>query len=140
MTEPTTVKAAGMVSGVAATAPALILGIDPATLSAAVVGALLSLAYSRPETWGSTLQVPDGPPAKRYAVIAMKASSLGLSMAASAIVGAWLAQALPHFALTAATAAVPQPPFAGLLAFAGQHVIPRALNWASRFVDTKGAK
>lgn len=134
------VKTVAAAVGVAATVPAMILGIHAATLAAATAGALFSLAYSRPDSWGGELALPEGPVGRRMAVAALRIGSLSFTLAANAMVAAWAVSTLPHLPGLQWTGTIPEPPLAGLIAFAGQHVVPRLLAWASRWLDARGAK
>lgn len=134
------IKGAAAVGGVALAAPTVVLGIGLETLIAATAGALLSLAYSRPDVWGRLLELPDGPVARRVVIATGRALMLALTLAASAVVGAWLVHVVPGIPGFAWVAPIPQPPLAGLLAFGSQHWIPRLLSLGERFIDGRAAK
>lgn len=117
-----------------------VLGIGVGVLMGACAGALFGLANTPPEKWGKLLKIPDGTPAKRYGWICLRAGGLVFTLAGIAFVAGWTATALPHFPLTTWTAPIPAIPLAGLLAYAGQHVFPRAISAATRWIDNRGGK
>jgi hypothetical protein len=57
-------------------------------------------------------------------------------MAGIAFVCGWIAVATPHVPGLAWTAGIGPKPVAGVLAFAGQHLVPRALNAGARWLDS----
>ncbi len=138
--ETAAIKTAGMVGGVALAAPTVVLGIGLETLIAATAGALLSLAYSRPDVWGRLLELPSGPLGRRVLIAIGRAFMLALTMAASAVVGAWLVHIVPGVPGFAWVGQIPQPPLAGVLAFGSQHWIPRLLSLGERFLDARAPK
>lgn len=138
--DTTAIKASAAVAGVAASAPAVALGIGLETLIAATAGALLSLAYSRPDAWGRLLELPQGALGRRAAVAAGRAVGLAFTMAANAVVAAWLVHTLPHVPGFPWVGNIPQPPLAGLLAFGAQHFVPRLLAFGERWIDARAAK
>ncbi len=142
MSDPATIaKTLGAAGGVAAAAPVVVIfGVELGMLTAAAVGALLSLAYSRPAAVTPKKPLPESPPFKRLLVLAGRASAMAFTLTALAIVSAWTAMALPHVPGGGWAAKLPAEPFAGLLAFGGQYVLPRALALANSWVAARVTK
>lgn len=137
-----TAEAAGAVAGVTAAvvqAQPMILGIPAGVLLAACAGALFGLAYTHPEAWGRLLSIPPGSRLYRIGWVILRASGLLTTLCAIALVSAWAVSVVPHVPMLTWSADVPPIPFAGLLAFAGQRVIPRALAAAERWLDRRSA-
>lgn len=130
-------KLTAVVTVAAALAPAVvaqpdILGIPPGVLLAACAGALFGLAYTPPEAWGRLLAVPAATGWPRYGWIGLRAGGLVFTLLANALACSWAVAALPHLPGMAWAKGIPGMPAAGLLAFAGQHIIPKALDWLGR--------
>lgn len=114
------------------------LGIPVGVLLAAYAGALFGLAYTPPEKWGALVKVPAGPALTRYGWISLRAMGMLFTLSGIAVVSAWAVATAPFFPLLKWAEGIPAIPAAGLLAFAGQHIIPRALSAMSRWVDNRG--
>lgn len=128
--------AAGAAAVAVQTGP-MILGIPAGVLLAAFAGALFGLAYTAPDAWGRLLQIPEGSPAKRLGWIMLRAGGLCSTLCAIALAAAWSTAVLPHFPLLTFLASAPPMALAGLSAFAGQRLIPRALAAAERWFDRR---
>lgn len=105
-----------------------ILGIPVDVLLAACAGALFGLAYTRPETWQRIMALPDAKPWRVALFILVRALGLVFTLACNALLAGWVVAILPHLPLAAWTAKIAPQPFAGVLAFAGQFAIPRAIR------------
>ncbi len=133
-----TATVSALVAAVAVPPEAHYLGIPVGVLLAAFAGALFGLAYTPPEKWGDLVKVPAGPAIKRYGWISLRACGMLFTLSGIAVVSAWSVATAPFLPLFAWTKGIPAIPAAGLLAFAGQHLIPRALNAMSRWIDGRG--
>ena len=134
---------AAVVSGVTAVAVQtgpMILGIPAGVLLAAFAGALFGLAYTAPDAWGRLLVIPPGSPARRLGWLLLRAGGLLMTLCAIALASAWSVSVLPHFPMLTFLRDVPPIPFAGLGAFAGQRLIPRALAAGERWFDRRAEK
>lgn len=114
-----------------------ILGAPIGALLAAHAGALFGLSKTPPEQWGSLLAIPGGvAPGARMAAVTRRAVGILFTLVANAFACAWVVAWLPHFFESAKDA--PLAAGAGLLAFGGQHLIPRAFKALGRRVDRWG--
>lgn len=136
-------EASGVIAGITATAaagePTSVLGIAIAVLLAAYAGALFGLAYTSPDTWGRLLSIPDGKPVVRLGWVLLRTGGLLTTVTVIAFVSAWSVSVLPHVPMLTWLAKIPQVPLAGLFAFGGQRLIPRALGAAERWLDRRAA-
>lgn len=123
-------QAAGVVAGVTAVAVQtgpIFLGIPAGVLLAACAGALFGLAYTKPETWAKLMAIPPGTRMSRVAWIAARACGLAFVLVSAAVASGWTVSAAPHVPGFGWTKDIPPVPFAGLLAFGAQRLIPWAL-------------
>ena len=118
----------------------IIFGVELGVLTAAAVGALLSLAYSRPGAVLASKPLPESPQIARLLVLAGRASALAFTLASIAIVAAWAAMTLPHAPGGGWTAKVPSEPLAGLLAFGAQFALPHGLAYLRALVAARTPK
>ena len=140
--EPITAsKAAGAAAGVASLAAAgqTVLGMQADVFLVAAAGALFGLAYTDPKLWARWLAVPAGTWSYRLAWLCLRAGGLAFTLLANAVIASWVTQALPHVPAFAWTASIPPQALGGLLAFASQRLIPKALARGERILDGKGA-
>lgn len=114
-----------------------IVGIPSGVLLAACAGALFGLAYTKPEDWGRLVSIPAGTRMVRFGWVALRAFGLLFTLTTIAFVSGWAVSTMPHFPLFAWLAQVPPIPFAGLLAFSGQRIFPRALGAIERWLDRR---
>lgn len=133
MTDPIlpSAQAAGVAAGVTAVAVQtgpIILGIPAAVLLAACAGALFGLAYTRPETWRGLMAIPEGTRGKRLAWLVARGLGLAFVLVSSAVAAGWTVSAAPHVPGFGWTKDMPPVPFAGLLAYGAQRLIPWALG------------
>jgi hypothetical protein len=133
-----TATVAALGAAIAVPPEATYLGIPVGVLLAAFAGALFGLAYTPPEKWGALVSVPAGPALKRYGFIGLRACGMLFTLTSIAVVSAWSVATAPYLPLLSWAKGIPAIPAAGLLAFAGQHLIPRALNAAGRWMDNRG--
>lgn len=130
--------AAGVVAEIAKVQPE-ILGAPVGVLLAAHAGALFGLSQTPPEKWGSLLVIPEGlSPGRRAMAVGRRALGIAFALVANAFACAWTVAWLPHFVESAKNA--PLAAGAGLLAFGGQHLIPRAFKAAGQRLDSWGAQ
>lgn len=135
--------ATGAAAVVAAAAEPVLpgIGVAASTFLAACTGALIGLAYVKPETWEpfKALLAGDGSSAgRRYLALAGRGLALVFTLLAIAVISAWVVVAAPHVPLLAWTANVPSMPAAGLLAAGGQYFFPAALAAGKRRLDSWG--
>lgn len=131
-------KAVAVAAGVTAvTLPAhpVFLGIPSDVLLAAFAGAMLGLAYTKPEAWGKLLDIPPGSRTKRLGMLLVRALGLVFTLAGIAVASSWGVSVAPHVPAFRWTGDIPPVPFAGFLSFAGQRLIPAALSGASKWLD-----
>lgn len=136
-------KAVGAAAGVTAVtlnAHPVFLGIPSDVLLAAFAGAMFGLAYTRPEAWGTLLDIPPGSTAKRAGWLLLRTSGVAFTLSSIAIASAWAIAVAPHFPLLTWTGDVPPIPLAGLLAYGGQRLIPKALEAGGRWLDRRSEK
>lgn len=142
MTELKFTALAAATAGVAAAAAKVqpeILGAPIGLLLAAHAGALFGLSQTPPEKWGSLLVIPKGLTASRHALaVSRRAFGIAFTLVANAFACAWAVAWLPHFVESAKDA--PLAAGAGLLAFGGQHLIPRVFKAAGQRVDSWGGQ
>lgn len=131
------IKLGAAAGAASAVVPAIILGVESSTLIAACAGALCSLAYSRPETWGAALDLDDATTTRRAAQFVLRALALSGALVANAFVAAWAASTLPHVPGFTWANAAPLPALAGLLAFSSQRIVPPAMAAATRWLDAR---
>jgi hypothetical protein len=138
MTDTKFTAALGAIGALAAPAAGAddVLGIPLGVLLASCAGALFGLAYTPPEQWGRLLAIPNGSRLKRYSWVALRAGGLLFTLAAIAFVCAWLAIGIPHVPGMSWAVGIGPKPMAGILAFAGQHFVPRLLNAGARGIDS----
>lgn len=117
--------------------PIEMLGIPVSVLLAAMAGALFGLAYSPAGLW-QRFVINDAKTRTEYAAkIAASAVALGFTLCAIALASCWIAQTIPHVPGFGWSANVPPVAFSGLVAFTGQHVLPRALALAAAWLDAR---
>ena len=136
----TAAKATGVVVGVSAVtlgAQPAFLGIPSDVLLAAFCGAMLGLGYTRPETWGTLLQVPTGTRWARASWLLLRTGGIAFTVTTVAIVAAWAVAAAPHVPMLKWTGDIPPIPLVGLLSFGGQKFIPAALAAGVRWFDRR---
>lgn len=133
-------KAIGTVAGVTAvtlgTHP-VFLGIPSDVLLAAFCGAMLGLGFTKPEKWGSLLEIPSGTALQRVGWLSLRAGGIAFTVTTVAIVSAWGIAAAPHFPMLQWTGDIPPIPLVGLLSFSGQRLIPAALSAGTRWLDRR---
>lgn len=144
MIEPsrTVAEAAAVGASVAAAsglAPDQILGAPTGVLLAAYAGALFGLAYTKPETWGRLLAIPSASPLRQTGWFTLRAGGLLFTLTMFAFIATWAVVTAPHVPGAAWTGGLPPLPFAGLLAFGGQYLLPVALNSAGEWIKRKGS-
>lgn len=105
-----------------------VLGIAADTLLAACAGALFGLAYTKPETWQRFMALPDGTLGERVLCATLRGAGLLFTLACNALLAGWCVEILPHLPGMTWTAKITPQPFAGVLAFAGQFTIPKAIR------------
>jgi len=105
-----------------------VLGIAADTLLAACAGALFGLAYTKPETWQRFMALPDGTLGERVLCATLRGAGLLFTLACNALLAGWCVEILPHLPSMTWTAKIAPQPFAGVLAFAGQFTIPKAIR------------
>lgn len=133
------VTAAAGVAAAAAKVQPEILGAPIGMLLAAHAGALFGLSRTPPEQWGSLLVIPDGLTAAQHAfAVARRGAGIAFTLVANAFACSWAVAWLPHFFDWAKNA--PLAAGAGLLAYGGQTLIPRAFNAAGKRLDRWGAQ
>lgn len=125
------------VAAIAVQVEPFILGIQSGVLFTAVAGALLGLAHTDPERWRNLFRAPTGDIKRDAIATCLRALAFAFTLMANAICAAWAVSAFPHFPGMNWALAVPAAPLAGLLAFGSQHLIPRAIAAASRWLDRK---
>lgn len=135
--------ATGAAAVIAATAEPVLpgVGVAASTFLAACTGALIGLAYVKPETWEpfKAILAGDGTRASRRALaLAGHGLALVFMLLAVAVISAWAVAVAPHIPLLAWTANVPRMPAAGLLAAGGQYFIPAAFAAGKRRLDSWG--
>lgn len=133
-----TATLSALVAAVAVPPEAEYLGIPVSVLLAAFAGALFGLAYTPPEKWGALVKVPEGPALKRYGWISLRACGMLFTLSGIAVVSAWAVATAPYLPMLSWAKGIPAIPAAGLLGFAGQHIIPRGLGAISRWMDARG--
>jgi hypothetical protein len=136
-------KAVGAAAGITAVtlnAHPVFLGIPSDVLLAAFAGAMFGLAYTRPEAWGTLLDIPAGSTAKRAGWLLLRTGGVAFTLSSIAIASAWAIAVAPHFPLLTWTGDVPPIPLAGLLAYGGQRLIPKALEAGGRWLDRRAEK
>ena len=135
----TLVAVAAAAGAAAAKVQPEILGAPVGILLAAHAGALFGLSQTPPEKWGSLLVIPEGLTRAQHALAVLR-RGLGIAFAlvANAFACSWAVAWLPHFVESAKNA--PLAAGAGLLAFGGQHLIPRAFKAAGQRLDSWGAQ
>lgn len=140
MTDPLakTAAAAATVTAVTVDASPEILGVQAGVLLAACAGALFSLAYSPPEAWRELMALPAGSAVKRATAFALRGLAMAFTLVVNAFVAAWVVSSLPHFPGFGWSGSIPPVPAAGLLAFAGQHVIPHGLGFLKQWMQSRG--
>lgn len=131
--EPTT--AAQVAAGLTAAAVTVVpvggevwLGIPSDVLLAASAGALFGLAYTSPDTWRRFMALPSGSRGERAVFVALRTLGLLFTLACNALLAGWAVEILPHLPMAAWTAKIAPQPMAGVLAFAGQFTIPKAIR------------
>jgi len=136
-------KAVGAVAGVTAvtvgTHP-VFLGIPSDVLLAAFAGAMFGLAYTKPEAWGKLLDIPPGSALRRAGWLLLRSGGVAFTLSSIALASAWSVAVAPHFPMLEWTGEVPPIPLAGLLAYGGQRLIPKALDAGSRWFDRRAEK
>lgn len=125
-------------SAYTATGAPEILGAQPGILLAAYAGALFGLAYTKPETWGRLLAIPAGSTLSQTGWFALRAGGLLFTLTMFAFLATWTVATAPHVPGAGWTGGLPPLPFAGLLAFGGQYLLPVALNSAGEWIKRKG--
>ena len=105
-----------------------ILGIPVDVLLAASAGALFGLAYTKPETWQRFMGLPAGTLAMRIGWTAARAAGLLFVLGCNALLAGWGVDIIPRVPGFGWTAAITAQAFAGVLAFAGQFLIPRGIR------------
>lgn len=137
-----TVIDAAIVGGAATativTQQTMILGIPAGILLAAYAGALFGVAYTKPEAWGSLIAIPPGTRMARIGWVLLRAGGLLFTMTMFAFLASWSVASLPHVPLAGWTGQLPPQPFAGLLAWGGQYLLPIALQSAGSWIKRKG--
>lgn len=129
--------AAGAIAAEAAKVQPEILGAPVGLLLAAHAGAFFALARTPPERWGA-LFVPD-PKLRggaRAWAIGLRTAGILSTVVVSGFVCAWAAAFAPHIFTSLKNA--PLAAGAGLLAFGGQTLIPKAFEALSRRLDAWG--
>ena len=124
--------AAGAAAGaMVAPSEAAVLWIPSSVLLAACTGALLGLAYApRSGRWQDIRST--ALPSRL-----VKVALLALTLAAVAVVSGWVVVTLPTLPRLGWTRVIPSGPLAGLLAFSGQHWLPRAINAGKAWIDRR---
>lgn len=137
-----TLKALGAMVAMVTITPgateSVLLGIPIALLLAGCAGAMFGLAYTPPEKWGKLLAIPTGPKWKRICIIALRAGGLIFTLMGIVFVMGWSTLAAPHVPGFGWTAAIPQAAVCGLLSFAGQFWLPRAIDAGNRWLESRG--
>lgn len=134
--------AAGAGGTVVALAGGPMLGAHTDVLMLACIGALIGLAFTKPDVWAGLAPVESSPVLVRLARFLSRAVSLSLLVAGAALISAWLAE---HVVPLAAArfgyewvADIQPRILAGLFAAAGPTVVPVLWGFAKRWLSVKG--
>lgn len=116
-----------------------LLGAPMGVLLAAHAGALFGLSQTPPEKWGKVLAIPERLTGMRRAwAVGYRAFGVLFTVTANAFLMAWVVVFMPHIFTSLKTA--PLAAAAGILAFGGQHLIPRMFKAAGDWVEGWGGK
>ena len=105
-----------------------ILGIPVDVLLAASAGALLGLAYTKPETWQRFMGLPQGTLAMRIGWTAARTAGLLFVLGCNALLAGWSVAIIPSLPGFAWSGQIAPQPFAGVLAFVSQFAVPRLIK------------
>lgn len=129
--------AAGAVAADVANIQPEILGAPVGLLLAAFAGALFALARTPPEKWGKFLTPKHGQTRLSRALdLARRTAGVLFTVVSVGFVCAWAAAFVPHVITSLKNA--PLAAGAGLLAFGGQTLIPKAFEALSNRIDAWG--
>lgn len=113
------------------------LGVALSVLLAANAGALIGLAYAKPEKWRVFTDVRGDTAGQSAAKLAARTFVLAFTLEAIAVTAAWVVTIAPHLPWFGWTASLPPMPTAGLLAAGGQFLFPAAMAAGKRYFDSK---
>lgn len=141
MADPTSAGAigAGAAAAVVAIAPAAtVMGAPLAMLTAGLTGALLGLAYTKPEAWAKLTDIPEGKLWRRCCWFAFRAGGVAFTLVSTAYVVVWSLQIAPHYEWTAWLAKPPQEPLSAVLSYIGLRLIPVIIEAARKRIERRG--